>query len=187
MKSRRPCPQDEPQRIPFPGDSAENQCVHSWELEAAGHHGSMQGPVGQRLGTLRVWGTQEGEATNVCLSVTRGMGEQHVRWSLLERQKAGGEQTVLLLRGASCFQGNVPDQKPGLLKSQAHKAVPSGPTPGMGAQGSRSQPPSACPTTLPTGHPQQDGPLSYPGQQEVPEGPRKQSQGGVYLGSRCCR
>lgn len=186
MKSRRPCPQDEPQRIPFPGDSAENQCVHSWELEAAGHHGSMQGPVGQRLGALRVWGTQEGEATNVCLSVTRGMGEQHVRWSLLERQKAGGEQTVLLLRGASCFQGNVPDQKPGLLKSQAHKAVPSGPTPGMGAQGSRSQPPSACPTTLPTGHPQQDGPLSCPGQQEVPEGPRKQSQGGVYLGSRCC-
>ena len=60
MKSRRPCPQDEPQRIPFPGDSAENQCVHSWKLEAAGHHGSMQGPVGQRLGALRVWGTQEG-------------------------------------------------------------------------------------------------------------------------------
>ena len=38
------------------------------------------------------------------------------------------EQTVLLLGAASCSQGNVSDQKPGLLNSRVHKAVPSGPS-----------------------------------------------------------
>lgn len=53
----------------------------------------------------------------------------------------GGEQTVLLLGAASCSQGNVSDQKPGLLNSRVHKAGPSGP--GTGLRSPRLQVPAS--------------------------------------------
>lgn len=89
--------------------------------------------------TLRVWGGQGGEATGVCHK--RHWAGGKLRWIPLRRQHAGGEQTVLLLGAASCSQGNVSDQKPGLLNSRVHKAGPSGP--GTGLRSPRLQVPAS--------------------------------------------
>lgn len=100
--------------------------------------------------------------------------------------KAGGEQTsapgsCLLLSG-KCFRSETQ-----AFEVSSPQSFTFWPHTWRGSPRPRSQPPSACPTPLPTWAPPTGWALACPGQQEVPEGPREQPQGGVYLGSRCCR